>query len=398
MQLIYKTNLRIDNDNISNIGVILMKVLFVATVVKKHIMEFHIPFLKLFKDNGWETAVAARNDYDDPSDCVIPYCDHYYDIKFERSPYKTANFKAYKDLKKVIDQGYYDIIHCHTPVGGALCRIAAGDARRKGTRVYYTAHGFHFYKGAPLTNWLVFYPIERWLAHKTDVLITINKEDYNRAIKFKAGEIVYVPGVGIDLNRYNVSNKNFIKTNKRKELGLGEDDFIMLSVGELNNNKNHNVVLKAIALLKGSNYYSRLQYIVCGTGDLEKKLKDQAFSLNISDKVHFLGYRNDVPEICKCADAFIFMSFREGLPVAMMEAMACGLPVICTNIRGNSDLVTDGINGLFSENDPIDLAKKIIMIQNKTIRDDLATHSAESAKKYDISCVLEIMKNIYHLS
>lgn len=175
------------------------KVLFVATVVKTHIMEFHIPYLKMFKEMGWETAVAAKNDYEVPEDCVIPYCDTYYNIQFERNPMALGNIKAYKCLKKVIDEGEYDIIHCHTPVGAMMTRLAAKQARKKGTKVLYTAHGFHFFKGASAVNWLVYYPVEKWLSRYTDVLITINKEDYARAQTFKAGKVCYVPGVGIIL-------------------------------------------------------------------------------------------------------------------------------------------------------------------------------------------------------
>ncbi len=157
------------------------KVLFVATVVKTHIMQFHLPYLKMFQVAGWETAVASRNDYENPADCVIPYCDHFYDIPFERMPWKPKNVTAYGMLKQIIDSEHYDIIHCHTPVGALIARLAARDARKRGTRVIYTAHGFHFFTGAPLQNWLLFYPPERLLAPATDVLITINKEDYARA-------------------------------------------------------------------------------------------------------------------------------------------------------------------------------------------------------------------------
>ena len=157
------------------------KVLFVATVVKTHMMQFHLPYLKMFQDMGWETAVASRNDYEDPADCVIPFCDTYYDIPFERMPWKPKNLTAYRMLKKIIDEGEYDIIHCHTPVGAMIARLAALSARKKGTKVIYTAHGFHFFKGAPLLNWLVFFPAEWLLAPVTDVLITINLEDHARA-------------------------------------------------------------------------------------------------------------------------------------------------------------------------------------------------------------------------
>ena len=166
------------------------KVLFAATVVKTHIMEFHIPFLRMFQQAGWETAVAARNDYEDPGDCVIPCCDRYYDIPFERSPLKPGNLRAYRDLKRVIDEGKYNLIHCHTPVGALLTRLAALRVRKKGTKVIYTAHGFHFYRGAPILNWLVYFPAEWLCGFFTDVLITINREDYAFAQKhIHAGKV-----------------------------------------------------------------------------------------------------------------------------------------------------------------------------------------------------------------
>lgn len=375
-----------------------MKVLFVATVVQKHIMEFHIPYLKMFKDHGWETAVAARNDYENPADCHIPYCDHYYDIPFERSPFKTGNLKAYKELKKVIDDGHYDIIHCHTPVGAALTRLAAEDARKKGTKVFYTAHGFHFYDGAPLVNWLTYYPVEKWLAHKTDVIITINKEDYHRAKKkFKAGKVVYVPGVGIDLSRFE--SKPYIREKKRKELGFKEDDLLLLSVGELIERKNHRVVLEAIGKLKEKEFYKHLHYIICGIGVLEDELKELCKTLGISDHVHFLGYRNDISDICNAADVFVFMSYQEGLPVALMEAMACGLPVICSKVRGNTDLIDDGKNGLFAEKKADDVGRKIEeLAENPEKRKAISLAAEKTIKRFDLTSVEEKMMKIYKSS
>ena len=225
-----------------------MKVLFTATVVKTHIMQFHIPYLKMFQEMGWETAVAARNDYENPADCVIPYCDVYYDIKFERNPLNPKNLEAYRELKRILDEGEYDLVHCHTPVGGMLTRLAAGSARKKGSKIFYTAHGFHFYQGAPLLNWLVYYPLERWMARKTDVLITINQEDYQRAKHFPAKQVVYIPGVGVDLQRF--APDQAARLAKRKELGLGEEEFALLSVGELIPRKNHALVLEALARLR----------------------------------------------------------------------------------------------------------------------------------------------------
>ena len=370
------------------------KVLFVATVVKTHIMEFHIPYLKMFKEMDWETAVAARNDYENPADCVIPYCDTYYNIPFARNPLKPGNLKAYTDLKKVIDEGGYDIIHCHTPVGAMLTRLAAKQARKNGTKVFYTAHGFHFYKGAPAINWLLYYPVEKWLSRYTDVLITINKEDYERAKTFKAGRVCYVPGVGIDLKKFNVGYVD--KEQKRKEIGVASDDFVLLSVGELIPRKNHEVVIQAMSVLKQNGGLEHIEYVICGQGAYEVDLKKLAEELSVADHIHFLGYRNDISEICNCADLFVFMSHQEGLPVALMEAMACGLPAVCSNIRGNTDLIDDGVTGLISNNTPEELAGAIDRMRNDTnLCDRLASAALQKIKQFDLSSVEDEMTKIY---
>ena len=366
------------------------KILYVATVVKTHIMEFHIPYLKMLKEMGWETAVAARNDYDNPNDCVIPYCDTYFDIPFERNPLKPRNIKAYKNLKKIIDEGEYDIIHCHTPVGAMLTRLAARNARKKGTKIIYTAHGFHFYKGAPIINWLLYYPVEKYLSYFTDVLITINKEDYNRAKSFKARKVYYVPGVGIDLNKFNTS---YIDEGEiRKELDIPKDAKVLLSVGEVNKNKNHRVGIEALAKVNDVNAY----YVICGSGPLIESHMNLAKSLGVSDRVIFAGYRTDVVDFYKMADIFLFPSLREGLPVALMEAMACGLPIICSNIRGNTDLIEDKKEGLIVENNPEDIARAIESIQkNKKLQEELTIAAYQKIKKFDLNCLKDEVARIY---
>lgn len=370
------------------------KVLFVATVVKTHIMEFHIPYLKMFKEEGWETAVAARNDYENPDDCVIPYCDTYYNIPFERNPLKPGNLTAYKELKRVINEGGYDIIHCHTPVGAMLTRLAAKQARKHGTKVFYTAHGFHFYKGAPAINWLLYYPAEKWLSRYTDVLITINKEDYERAKTFKADKVCYVPGVGIDLKKFNMGYVN--KEQKRKEIGVSADDFVLLSVGELIPRKNHEVVIRALSVLKQRGSLNHIEYVICGRGAYEVDLRKLAEGLDVADHVHFLGYRNDISEICNCADLFVFMSHQEGLPVALMEAMACGLPAVCSNIRGNTDLIEDGVTGLLANNTPEEVAESISEMKSDTaLRNRVASAALQKIKQFDLSSVEDEMSKIY---
>lgn len=371
------------------------KVLFVATVVKTHMMQFHIPYLQMFQEMGWETSVAARNDYENPEDCRIPYCDVYYDIPFERTPWKSRNWKAYRMLKRIIDEGNFDLIHCHTPVGALIARLAALGARKKGTKVIYTAHGFHFFQGAPLLNWLCFYPVEWVLSFVTDVLITINKEDYARAQKrMHAKRIEYVPGVGIDTDKFRGDHGN--RQNKRRELGYREEDFLILTVAEMTRNKNHITILKALSLLREEPEFEHMHYLICGRGEVWEELVDSARFLCIADHVHFLGYRTDAPELYRCSDLFAFMPFREGLSVALMEAMGSGMPVVCSRIRGNTDLIDDGVSGVFAENTPQAVADAILSLyRDPERRAALGQGAAEKVMQFDDRNVHKLMKEIY---
>ena len=371
------------------------KVLFVATVVKTHMMQFHIPYLKMFQEMGWETAVASKNDYENPADCRIPYCDTYYDIPFERMPWKPRNIQSYKMLKKIIDEGNYDIIHCHTPVGAMIARLAALAARKKGTKVIYTAHGFHFFKGAPLLNWLLFYPAEWLLAPVTDVLITINKEDHARALKqLHAKRIEYVPGVGIKTAKFR--ELNIDRDAKRESLGYGKEDFLLLTVAEMTPNKNHITILKALALLKERGELGKIHYLICGRGEMWASLEQSAKEMGIDDHVNFLGYRTDAPELYKASDLFLFVTLREGLSVALMEAMSSGMPIVCAKIRGNTDLVDDNISGIFSENDPEAIARHILeLYRDPEKRKALGQAASEKALLFDEKNVLQQVKDIY---
>lgn len=361
------------------------KVLFVATVVKTHIMEFHIPYLKMLKEAGWQTAVAARNDYENPNECNIPYCDEYFDIPFERNPLKPGNLKAYKELKKIIDEGNFDVIHCHTPVGGMIGRLAASHARRNGTRVMYTAHGFHFYHGAPLLNWLVYYPAERLLSYKTDELITINKEDYRAAQSFHAKETVYMPGIGINIDRFSRSTAAL--SDKRKEFGISDDEVFLLSVGEVNKNKNHRAVIEVLPEFKNC------RYIICGSGPLKEEYEELAEQLGVSDRVILAGYRTDVADFYKSADVFVFPSFREGLPVAVMEAMAAGLPIVAARNRGTNDLL-EGSKLLFDPSDQEQLRKALKMAIDGDCSDEVAKNKV-TLQNYSLANTLSFMKEIY---
>lgn len=361
------------------------RILYVATVVKTHIMEFHLPYLKMLKENGWTTAVAAKNDYDNPEECRIPDCDEYFNIPFERNPLKPGNIKAYKELKKVIDAGNYDIIHCHTPVGAMLARLAARKARKKGTEVIYTAHGFHFYKGAPLLNWLLYYPVEKFLARYTDVLVTINREDYERAKKFKAAHVEYIPGIGIDINKFGTNPGN--RSEKRKEFNISDDEFVFLSVGELNKNKNHRVAIEALPSLENC------RYIICGSGPLADEYRQLAEDLGVSDKLILAGYRTDITEFYHMADAFVFPSYREGLPVSLMEAMAAELPCIAARNRGTNDLLS-GSELLFEPSDQEEVRRLMKKVMNEDCTSEIRRNT-ETLKTFSLDHTLQKMKEIY---
>lgn len=365
------------------------KALFVATVVKTHINVFHLPYLKMLKEMGYRTYVAAKNDFENEP-CVIPYCDCYYDIPFAREPLDKNNLSAYKMLVKIINEESFDIIHCHTPVGGVLARLAARRSRKKGTKVIYTAHGFHFYKGAPLKNWLLYYPAERLCSYFTDVLITINKEDYVLAQrKMKAKKIYYVPGVGIDLQKFSDVSVN--KEEKRKELGVPDNAVLLLSVGELNENKNHETVIRSLAAISDPKIF----YIIAGRGSKKQQLENVISELGLRDNVRLIGYRSDVNELLAAADIFVFPSHREGLPVALMEAMACGLPIACSRIRGNTDLIDGEKGGVTfdpqSTESTANALKKLLKSDYKA----MGLYNGEKINSYGLEKVKNEMKKIY---
>lgn len=363
------------------------KILFLSNTA--NFSKFNIPYMRWCKEQGWQV------DYCSAGDEAVPYCDNQYSISITRSPFSLKNFKAYRELKKILAENDYDILHCHTPMGGALGRLAAANLRKKHKiKVIYTAHGFHFYKGAPLFNWLVYYPVEKLLANKTDVLITINKEDYERAKNFKAGEVVYIPGVGIDTDKLGSHTES--RDAKRTELNLQPDDFVILSVGELIPRKNHALMLETLGMLKNKTGLENFQFLICGRGILEEALKKKAEHLGISDHVHFLGYRNDIGEICAASDLFVLMSLQEGLSVALMEAMACRIPVICSRIRGNTDLIENGKTGEIVDNKPSELAAAILKLKNDpSLRDFYTRNAAENVKHFDLNLVEPEMRKIY---
>lgn len=366
-----------------------MKFLYVTTV-SGTLNAFLVTHIKMLADYGHTVDVACR--ITNPIDREIyEYGRNVYEINFSRSPMSTENYYAYKDLKSLIKKGKYDIVHTHTPVASAITRLACKNI--KGTKVFYTAHGFHFHKGAPHKNWVIYYPLEKWLAKYTDTLITINKEDYERAKKkFKPKRVEYMPGVGLDTDKF--INLIVNKKEKRQEIGVPQDSFVILSVGELNKNKNHEVVIRAIAKLNNP----KIHYMICGRGSLEAYLEKLSKELGVEENLHLLGFRKDISEMCKISDLFVFPSFREGLPVSLMEAMAAGLPVVCSNIRGNSDLIENGKGGYLVDPEDIDGFANYIsaMIADSRSRSEFSGFNSKKIENYSNDDILCELNEIYY--
>jgi len=364
-----------------------MKKILIVSTVSRQFYLFEQANIEVLHSLGYEVHAAANFADANPRLDALDIIRHHIDI--QRSPFCLTNIKAFNQLKQLMKSEKFDAVHCHSPVGGVLARLAAKVVGI--SPIIYTAHGFHFYKGAPLMNWLLYYPVERFLARFTDILITINKEDYQRAQQFKAGKVVYIPGIGVDTNKFNVIRLD--KNIKREELGIKNGTIVLLSIGEMIKRKNHETAIRALAKLKKEN----VVYLICGRGKLENYLKELAEKLGVGDKVKFLGFRNDIPEICKASDIFIFPSYQEGLPVAVMEAMAAGLPVICSNIRGNKDLIKNGQGGyLFEPRDVDGLVNYILkIIKDVESQVSMANLNKQNVSQYDKVYVKKVMNQIY---
>lgn len=363
-----------------------MKKALIIASVYGFIHHFERNDIKILQELGYEVTVASnfdnyKNELNDLNVNLIH-------IPFQRSPFSLKNIIAYKKLNEFLKKEKIDLIHCHTPVGGVIGRIAGH--KNKVKNIIYTAHGFHFFKGAPLINWLLFYPIEKYLSKYTDILITINQEDYKRAQTFYAKKVEYIPGVGLDTEK--IRNIVVDKNKKREELGLTENNIVLLSVGELNRNKNHSVVIKALAKINNPNIY----YLICGQGNLKDELMDLIKKLKLEKNIKLLGFRKDIYELCKISDIFIFPSKREGLSVALMEAVCCNLSIICSNIRGNSDLIEDGKNGFLVKNNVEEYAKKInFLIKSREFYKNLESNNKRINERINVQNIEKIMKKIY---
>lgn len=375
------------------------KALMMASVASM-IYKFNMDNIEILEGQGFEVHVACNFGNENPisKDEINKFMTilqdkkiQIYDIDCPRSIFKINKIiKTYRQLIKIVSENHYDIVHCQSPIGGAICRWVCKKARKNGTKVIYTAHGFHFFKGGPVLNW-IFYPVERFLSRYTDILITINEEDYQRATRFKAKKVVKIPSVGIDVNKF--SNTDIDRNQKKKEFNIPKDSFVILSVGELSERKNHEVIIKAISKLKFKNIY----YLICGQGEKENYLRNLIKSLNIEDRVILAGYRNDINEIVQIANCFAFPSKREGLGLASVEAMTVGIPIITSNINGILEYSEDGITGFaVSPKDINGFAKSIeVLYKNPDLCKKMGEYNRKIALKFDKNKANSIMKSVY---
>ena len=360
------------------------KVLFVATIAR-HVISFHLPYLKELVKNGYEVHVAANNNeynYD------IPFTKKIVNIPFSRQPLSKDNIKAYKMLSTLITEENYDFIHCHTPIASFLTRIC----NSKETKLIYTAHGFHFYKGAPLINWMIYYPIERYLAKKTDTIITINSEDYKALSKFKTSRKKMVNGVGVDALKFSPCDEK-TKSNIRKTLGIEKNCKVLFFAAEFNSNKNQKFLIETIEVLKVN--HPSLLLLLAGEGPKKKELMNLCKMKNIEDNVAFLGHIENIDRWLKASDIVVSSSKREGLPVNIIEGILTGLPAVVTNCRGNRDVVQNNLNGYVIEDQNDFISKIDFLLKNKREYNEMSKKSREIGEMYSIDVIKKEISKIY---
>ena len=370
-----------------------MKVLLTATV-QSHICQFHKLLAEILHQHGCEVHVAARDKLAEKNGLKLDFVDKAYDVPFARSPKSTENIEAYRILKKIIATEQYDIIHCNTPIGGIVTRLAARKARMCGTKVYYMAHGFHFYKGAPKKNWLFYYPLEKLFSRITDKLITITYEDYKLASKRFHCQAEHIHGVGVDEKRFfSVSDE--VKEKLKAEMGYKKDQKIILCVGELNSNKNQIMAIRMMQYLVKS--YPNVQLLIAGNGSGKDYLEREIKASGLNENIRILGYVTNLQDYQHIADVSVSCSKREGLPLNIVEAMFSGTPVVASNNRGHRELIHGGKNGyLFSIEDVQEMADKVqLLLGDDRVAEKISKTALEHIVKYGFCNVKKELVKIY---
>lgn len=362
------------------------KIMMLATT-DNMIWQFLLPHIKYLQDQGNTVECVCSKTgfwFDELQNNYNLVC---HEVNLPRNPLHPSIFKGWRQLKKLQKKEKYDLVYCQQPVGGVMGRMIA---KKFKIPCIYTAHGFHFFKGNSKIKNLLFGTIEKHYAKYTDALVTINQEDYEAALKFKAKKVYKINGIGFDINKYK--NPTIQKSEMKKQLGLS-DEFIILTCAEFIKRKNYDTMLKTISELKNEN----IKFVVCGTGRDKELIEKQIKDLQIEDKVELLGYRKDINSIMNMADIFFLPSHQEGLTLSIIEALNFGLPIITSNVRGNQDLVVDGKNGYVCEqNDYKAFAAKIkYLINNPKVAKEMSIENKKASKQYDIKNVVTELEEIY---
>lgn len=367
-----------------------MRILYTATVLS-HICQFHLPYLKMLKEQGHEVHVCARDNLAEKNGLELKFADKFIPAPFSRSPKSTKNLKALKVLKALFKEVHYDLIICNTPMGGIITRMAAKKTRRKGTKVVYMAHGFHFYKGASKKSWMVFYPIEKHFAKKCDTVITITDEDYKLAkAKFKTN-VVRMHGAGVDGERHHFVDDSQ-KLALREELGLKKEDFVCLCVGELNQNKNQKTLVSLVPTLKER--IPNFKLLLAGNGKTKEELETQIKELGLQNEVALIGYQPKIERYLRASDVSLSVSKREGLPFNIVEAMLTKKPVVVSENRGHRELVKDGETG-FMTNDLEKYTETIVKLaEDKKLYEEITERAWQYAQSYTATSTMEEFKSI----
>lgn len=373
-----------------------MKKILITATVQSHICQFHKPLVEVLHNKGYEIHVAARNNLAEKNGLKLDFVEKVYDIPFSRSPKSRDNIQAYRELKKIMSNEQYDVIHCNTPMGGIVTRLAAIKTRKKGSNVFYTAHGFHFYKGAPLKNWIIFYPIEKLFSRLTDKIITITEEDFNLAERKFHCMAEHIHGVGVYTEKYHPIDDTE-RILRRREEGLSSKEYVILCTGELNANKNQKTLIKAAEILKDQ--IPELKVLLAGNGPFEEQLKEQIRKSGLENTVRLLGYRTDLYRITPAVDLVVSCSYREGMPLNIIEAMLCSRPVVASVNRGHRELVSEGVTGyLVQAENASEYAARISELyhdRNKALH--LGLEGLKKAQAYTADNVRNELVRVYEL-
>ena len=356
-------------------------------------IQFLVPHVKYLREHGFRVEVACSHvggRMEDVRNALEGVVDAIHVLRLERSPVNPRNFLGYQDLKKLLKKNHYDIIWTNEPVMGVVTRLAANRYRRQGTKVLYMVHGFHFYQGSGLASWLLYCPVETIMSRFMDTLVTINWEDYHWAEKhLRVPRLEHIDGIGVDPERMKFT---CTREEKRAQLGVAEDETMILSVGELQTRKNHEAMIRAVAKLNDP----KVKYVIAGRGELLEYLQNLVRDLGIEQQVQFLGYRLDIPDIMNSADIYGHPSRREGLGLACLEAMACGLPLVTSNVQGLPDFVENGVTGFLCGPKDVDkFAEHLdVLIKDKSLRRKIGEHNREFVRKYHVA---QIRKEVLEL-